>query len=118
MKQKHEHFDEERNLSMRLELAQMSTPRTVEKPTFTDLELAMTSSAIGFEYAAEALEVEGELGPQAERLKAEIEQFKTAYFEARLQFKILDADRLGRFERDLTAQKAMIFGQTEQVYLH
>lgn len=103
---------------MRMEMAQLSSPREVEKISMTDLELAMTSSAIGFEYAREALDVEGELGPQAERLKAEIEQFKNAYFTARLKMKVQDEPHLTRFEQDLTAQKAMIFGFDEQQYLH
>lgn len=101
-----------------MELAEASQSRSVEGQSFTDLEMVLTSSAIGFEYAREALEAEGELGPQAERLKMEIEQFKENYFSARARFSCLDATRLARFERDLKQQKAVVFGNTEQEYLH
>lgn len=118
MKQKNENIDWDQHQAMRLELAELSHPRTVEQPSVTDLEMVLTSSAIGFEYSLEALESEGELGPQAEKIKMELEQFKQSYFDARLKMKILDETRLTRFERDLTAQKKIIFNKHEQEFLH
>ena len=79
----------------------------------TNLELAMTNSAFGYEYALKALEAEGDFGLKAEQLKAEIENLKQAYFTARLQFGSLDAGRLTSFENALRAEKSMIFSKPQ-----
>lgn len=118
MRHKNDNIDWEQHRAMRLELAELSNTRKVESQSLTDLEMVLTSSAIGFEYSLEALESEGELGPQSERIKMELEQFKQAYFDARLKMQILDETRLTRFERDLTAQKSIIFHKHEQEFLH
>lgn len=76
----------------------------------TDLEMAMTSSAIGYEYALKALEEEGNFSVKAEQLKTELEAYKEAYFDARIQMRDLDARRLEDFETSLAAQKSVMFG--------
>lgn len=81
-----------------------------------DLKFIMTHSAFGFEYASKALLEEGEYGLNADRIRADIERFRQAYFAARVKLKNMDADLLEKFEADLQLQKRMLF--SEQKYLH
>lgn len=83
---------------------------------FGTLELTMTNSAFGYEYALKALEDEGEYGVKAEQIKVEIENLKNAYFDARLQMVTLDASRLEKFETLLIAEKSVLFSKS--AYLH
>jgi hypothetical protein len=82
----------------------------------SNLELAMTNSAFGYEYALKALEEEGEFGLRSEQLRSEIENLKAAYFEARGHLYHLDNTHLEKFETALQAEKAVLF--TKQAYLH
>ena len=84
--------------------------------TISELELAMTNSAIGFEYAKLALENIEKLGMQADRLSIEIEQHKIDYFEARDKLKTIDTERLSILESNLKNQKMVMFHP--QQYLH
>lgn len=83
-----------------------------------ELELAMTNSAFGFEYAALALnECHSVGGPEVMHLQMQIDQFKQDYFVARRQLEKLDGTRLHRFEKDLAVQKIVAFS-APSAYLH
>lgn len=86
------------------------------KDVLNSLELAMTNSAFGFEYALKALEEEGDFSAKAEHIRVEIEAFKDAYFEARLRMTKLDPNHLEKFEQALKIEKSVVFSKTE--YLH
>lgn len=95
--------------------------RELELQNITDgllstLELAMTNSAFGFEYALKELEQESQFGIRAEEIALEIEKLKESYFEARAQMGTLDARRLENFENELKVEKTIIFSQPK--YLH
>lgn len=85
-------------------------------PPATNLELAMTNSAFGYEYAVKALEEEGEFSIKAEQLKAEIENLKEVYFNARTMMHTLDAQRLHSFESALQVEKSLVFPKEQ--YMH
>lgn len=85
-------------------------------PPVTNLELAMTNSAFGYEYAMKALEEEGEFGIKAEQIRAEIENLKEAYFNARSQLCTLDAQRLHSFESALLVEKSLVFPKPQYVH--
>ena len=82
----------------------------------SSLELEMTNSAFGYEYAIKALEEEGQFGLHAEKILSEIESFKEAYFEARVQMNTIDARRLEDFENSLKVEKTLVFAEPK--YLH
>lgn len=85
-------------------------------PPVTNLELAMTNSAFGYEYALKALEEEGEFGMKAEQIRAEMENLKEAYFSARTQLNTLDAQRLHFFENALMVEKSLVFPKEQYVH--
>lgn len=82
----------------------------------TNLELAMTNSTFGYEYALRALQEEGEFGMRAEQLRAEVEKHRDAYFEVRGQMLEMDAARLESFEAALRWEKSLLFGSTQMVH--
>lgn len=86
------------------------------KDVLNNLELTMTNSAFGYEYALKALEEEGELSAKSEHFRIEIEAFKDAYFEARQRMTKLDPNYLEKFEQALKVEKSIVFSKTE--YLH
>lgn len=86
------------------------------KDVLNNLELTMTNSAFGYEYALKALEEEGELSAKAEHMRVEIETFKEAYFEARSRMTKIDPNYLEKFEQALKIEKSIVFSKTE--YLH
>jgi hypothetical protein len=80
----------------------------------TDLEYVMTNSAFGYEYAVQALEVEGEYGLMAEKLRLDIDVHKQTYFIARDKLHGLDLKQLERVENDLRLQKMVVFQDAGQ----
>lgn len=108
------------NLQVKTQLQQVEYSESTEAGLSTvDLELIMTNSAYGYEYASCALS-EGDVrvgGPELYHLQAQIEQFKENYFSARQLLQRRDATRLSEFERDLQMQKCEIFSKS-QSYLH
>jgi hypothetical protein len=84
--------------------------------TITELELALTNSAIGYEYAKVALESVSTFDMVADNLIVEIEKHKKEYFNARLKLETIDKSRLGILENNLKVQKMMMFEST--VCLH
>jgi hypothetical protein len=99
-----------------IDFTALETAFAVPPDALSNLELMMTNSAFGYEYAVKALEEEGEFSIRAEQILNEIEAHKAAYFEARLQMCTLDAVHLENFESTLKAEKATIFNKTN--YLH
>jgi hypothetical protein len=83
----------------------------------THLELAMTNSAFGHQYALFALQETDDLGEGADEIRQTLESFKRDYFSARVQFENMDGERLKAFESDLQSQKVAVFDRTP-VYLH
>lgn len=83
----------------------------------THLELAMTNSAFGHQYALYALEDIDELDEDADEIHHAIESHKRDYFIARVKFESLDKGRLEAFESDLQLQKVAVF-EKRPVYLH
>ncbi|MBU0504577.1 MAG: hypothetical protein ABII18_06800 [bacterium] len=77
--------------------------------TITELELALTNSAIGYEYAKVALDSVGTFDMVADNLIVEIEKYKNEYFHARHKLERIDKGRLGVLENNLKAQKLMMF---------
>lgn len=89
----------------------------MESHTSTDLEMIMTNSAFGYEYAVVALEEEEDaFGIDAARIQSQLEQFKELYFDARQKLEVIDAPKLARVESDLQMQKLVVFAKRE--YLH
>lgn len=96
----------------------VSSDLGVVPPSAVELELAMTNSAFGFEYAALALnECHGVGGPEVLHLQMQIDQYKRDYFAARRKLEKLDGTRLQRFEKDLAVQKIVAF-TAPPTYLH
>lgn len=83
-----------------------------------DLEMVLTNSAYGHAYAEQALEETGEFGEQSERLKLQLEGFKERYFDARVELNLLDANRLENLEKNLQAQKMILFYEHKNRVLH
>lgn len=105
---------EEMNPDLQLmEISFVETPRGAQEGSLlTHLEWVMTNSAMGFEYAKQALNEE-QFGPRAEQIQTEIEQLKATYFQARERMGTIDPKHLNDFETALQTEKSVIF-TTEQ----
>lgn len=80
------------------------------------LELSMTRSTFGHQYALDALRKEGELGSHAEILRKQLEDYKSSYFSAREQLYSLDKQRLQKIEQDLFFQKQVLFSFSQEMH--
>ena len=83
--------------------------------TTAELELTMTRSSMGFEYAMKKLRQQDAFGLDIERVNAQIDEMQQIYFAAREKFLTMDSSRLQEFELDLCRQKSNLFAATESV---
>lgn len=83
--------------------------------TTAELELTMTRSSMGFEYAMKKLRHQDQFGLDVERINAQIDDLQHIYFEAREKFLRIDSSRLQEFELDLCRQKVSLFEASEKV---
>jgi len=84
--------------------------------TAIELELILTNSSFGYEYAMIALKEQGELGLVAEHIKSQLDACREVYLEARQKLQILDAVRLSELEQGLQRQKNEIFTKSESLH--
>lgn len=99
-----------------LELQEVGEVQTIDKQTLAELELIMTNSAFGFEYALNALDEGEAFGLESEKLRQEVENYRRVYFDARKKLERLDSTQLSQIEKDLHLQKLLVF--SKQNYLH
>ncbi len=83
--------------------------------TTAELELTMTRSSMGFEYAMKKLRQNDQFGLDVERVNAQLDDLQHIYFEAREKFLRMDSNRLQEFELDLCRQKSNLFSTSETV---
>ena len=88
----------------------------LKQETIAELELSMTNSAIGFEYARLALEEEGLFGLRTIRLNSDIEEFQRKYFSARDKLQTLDKQRVSEVEENLQQQKKVLFSSVSHLH--
>jgi len=82
---------------------------SLSRETVSDLELALTNSAISYEYALNALDKIDSYGIIADRLISELEQHKQKYFEIRSKLFSIDLHSLVTIEKKLIEQKKVMF---------
>lgn len=83
--------------------------------TTAELELTMTRSSMGFEYAMKKLRQHDQFGLDVERVNAQLDDLQQIYFDAREKFLRMDSNRLQEFELDLSRQKANLFAANEHI---
>jgi len=107
--------DNMNELELQLQEVQVSQ-KPMPSETVTSLQLIMTNSAFGYEYAMDALAQEDEYGVDAARIQVQVDRFKQVYFGAREKMNELDPSKLAEIEKDLQMQKLVVFAK--QGYLH